>query len=84
MADDDAVVVNAHFTERVIGFKFGLFQVFGLECVGIDDDGGIGFCLFVLCLEGCGIHGHEHVTLVAGRVALVGAYVYLEARHTGQ
>ena len=79
-----AVGVDAHLAQVVVAGKLGLLQVFRTEAVGVDDDGGLRFGKAVLCLQGGGVHGHQHVALVAGGVYLARSDVYLESAHTGE
>ena len=83
-AGHDAVGVDTHLAEVVVGGEFRFLQVVGPEGVGVDDDGGRRFGVAVLCFQGGSVHGHEHVALVTGRVHLAFAHVDLEAGHTGE
>ena len=83
-AGHDAVGVDAHLAEIVIAVEVGLFQVDGAEGVGVDDDASLWFGILILCFKCGGVHGHEHVALVAWCIDLALADVDLIARHTGK
>ena len=80
----DDILLDAHFFDGVFGLEGSLFKIRLLESVGIDDNRTVGFDEFILCLQcGC-VHGHQHVTLVAGCIYLLCADVNLEAGDTRQ
>ena len=80
-ARHDAVLVYAHLSEVVVAVELGLAQIVGSEAVGVDDDGGLRLGILVLRLERRGVHGHEHVALVARRVDAALSDVHLESRY---
>ena len=79
-----AVVVYAHLLKVVIGLELRLVKVVGSERVGVYYDSGRWLGIFVLSLQRRGVHGHEHVALVARGENLSLANVHLEAAHACQ
>ena len=81
---NDTVWINTQFTEVVLRLEGCLLQVLGTEGVCVDDDGCIGLGVFELGLQGCGIHGHQHVAQVTRRINLTSTDVNLKTRHSRQ
>ena len=67
---DDVVGVDAHLAQIVLTLELCLLQVFRPERVGVDDNRSTGLGIAVLRLQCCGVHGHQHVALVARGVNL--------------
>ena len=80
-AGDEAIGVESHLLEVVFAVDFGLFQVGLPEAIGVDDDAGLRLGILVLSLQRGGIHGHQHVALVARSIDTALADVYLVARY---
>ena len=78
------VGVDAHLAQVVIGLESRLLQVVRTETVGINDDGGLGLGIAVLCLERRGVHRHEHVAQVTRGIDLTLTNMHLKSRHTGE
>ena len=77
-----AVGVDAHLAQVVVSFKLGLLQVGRTEAVGVDDYRSLWLGKLVLSLQCSSVHGHQHVTLVAGSVSTSTGDVNLKARNT--
>ena len=79
-----AIRVNTHLAEIILTLELGLLQVFRTETVSVDDNSGLRLGILVLSLERCGIHSHQHITLVTWREHLSRTNVHLESRHTSE
>ena len=79
---DDAVGVYAQLGEVVVGLESCFLQVVRTEGVGVDDDGGLRFCIAQLRLQRGGVHGYEDIAEITRRVYLAGTDVYLETADT--
>ena len=79
-----SVGVNAHLAEVVFRLELCFLQVLGAKAVGVDDDGGTGLGVAVLCLQCCSIHGYEHVAEVAWRIDLSCTDMDLKSADTGE
>ena len=80
----NAIGVDAHLGDGIVGLELGLLQVLRAKGIGVDDDGGLGLGIAILGLQRCGIHGHQHVALISGRVNHAGTDVHLIAAHSRQ
>ena len=74
-----AVGINAHLVEVVLRLELGPLKVFRAETVRVDDDCSLRLSKPVLRLQCGGVHGHEHVTLVARREGTAAGDVNLES-----
>ena len=81
---DDAVGIDAHLAEVVLGLELCFLQVLRTEGVGVNDDGGLGLGVLQLCLQRGSVHSYQHVAQVAWGIDLACANVYLKTRNTRQ
>ena len=80
---DDVAVLYVELGRRVFGGKTGLLETRLVECIYIHDDGCGALGPLGIGLEGGGVHGHQHVTIVARGVDPFCSEVNLESRYAG-
>ena len=80
-AGNHPVGVDAHFVEVVVSLEVSLLEVGSLEGVSVNYNSGIRLGVRVVHLQRSRVHSHQHVTLVARRIDLLGTYVHLKTAH---
>src|SRR5262249_45263149 len=77
---EQAIALERAVLERIGGVA-GLAQVAGAKGVRIDDQDTARLQVREVGLQGGGVHGHQGIQLVAGRVNVVAAEVDLKTRY---
>ena len=80
VGNHDVVFVEFELFQRVQRCESGLFEVFLGERISVENDRGAGFEPFAVGFERRGVHGHQHVAVIAGVEFAVVAEMYLESR----
>ncbi len=75
--------MDAEFLYRVGGFKEGFFKTLLLERVNIENYHPVGFQKLVALFESRGVHGNQHIALVA-RSVHAAADTHLKTAHTAK
>ena len=81
-SDDDVPVLDVEFLKR-IALKAGLVQAHVIESILVYKDCSVSLEPFGVCLQGCRIHGDQHVAEIAGGVNLAAPYMNLKTGHAG-
>ena len=77
-------ILDTQFREGIFQRKLSLFQVTFGKRIGVDNNYRLRFTKFILCFQGCRIHGYQHIALIARSIYLSGTNMHLKARHTSQ
>ena len=83
VGDDDVVFVQSELRDRIERGESRFLEMLFGDRIAVDDHRRALLEPFAVGFERCGVHGYEHVAVVAGVEFAVTAEVYLKSRYAG-